>query len=68
MLRRLRKRAESKAVTVEAGKMPHNDRLNIVLILKDIHLQTQFTFRHWYHHRYQSMSLIGPLMRCTQEM
>lgn len=54
MLRRLKKRAESKVATVKASKMPHSDRLRVVSIPQGIPPHAQiFTFPRWYHQRYQ---------------
>ena len=62
-LRRLKKRAESKAVTVKTSKKPHNNRLRVVFIPKGIHPQTpSLPFEAGIIRDIASMSLSGPLL------
>ena len=67
-LRRLKKRPESKAVTVKASKTPDNNRLRVVFILKDIHPQApNLPFDAGTITGIESMSLTGPWLYCPPE-
>lgn len=62
-LRRLKKRADSKAVTVKTSKMLHNNRLRVVFILEGIHPQTSsLPLEAGIIRGIESLSLSGPLL------